>query len=84
VWKAATLAGTARAESRQEYSDEEIEAVTGERVCLKRKSTAYKRKMRVWERNRSHTRIDVPRGLFQCPQKNETFFFTCFYVFIYS
>lgn len=23
--------------------------------------------MRVWERFRSHIRIDVPRGLFQCP-----------------
>ncbi len=52
----------------QERSDEEIEAVPAESVCLERKTTVYKRKMRVWERNRSHTRIDVPIELFQCPQ----------------
>ena len=55
----------------QERSDEEIEAVPAERVCLERKSTASKRKMRVWERKRSHTRIDVPKRTFSMPSRNE-------------
>ena len=34
----------------QERSDEEIEAVPAERVCLERKSTVSKYKKRVWKR----------------------------------
>ncbi len=51
----------------QERSDEEIEVVPAERVCLERKFTASKRKMRAWEQNRSHTRIDVPKRTFSVP-----------------
>ena len=58
----------------QERSNEEIEAVPAERVCLERKSTASNRKMRVWERNRSHTRIDVPKRTFSVPSKTQPFF----------
>ena len=51
----------------QERSDEEIEAVPADRVCLEWKSTASHRKMRVWERNSSHTRIDFPKMAFSVP-----------------
>jgi len=57
----------------QERSDEEIEAVPAERVCLERKSTASKIKMRVWER--SHTRIDVPKSTLSAPSENQVFFY---------
>ncbi len=55
-----------------------MEAVPAESVCLEQKSTAYKRKMRVWKQNRSHTRIDAPRGFFtsDCHER-VAFHFSC-------